>query len=84
MIKLIEKITTMSNETYDSLKKIECIVIPTIATFYATFAEIWGLPYADKVSATLGAIAIFLGGVLLISSKVYTRDAAENKNGSDF
>lgn len=74
MLKFIEKITTMSNETYDALKKIECILIPAIATFYATFAEIWGLPFADKVGATLGAIAVLLGAILIMSSKVYARD----------
>jgi hypothetical protein len=61
----------MSNKVYDILKFIAQIVLPALATFYATLAGIWGLPMGKEVSSTIMAIDTLLGAVLMISSKQY-------------
>ena len=38
---------------------------------YSTLANIWGLPFAEQIPATISAIGLFLGTVLGISSAEY-------------
>lgn len=61
----------MSNKVYDILKFIAQIVLPALATFYVTIANLWGLPYPDEISGTVMAIDTFLGAILMISSNQY-------------
>ena len=60
-----------SNKVYDILKFVALIVLPALATLYATLGNIWGLPYTNEISATIMAVDTFLGAVLKISSDVY-------------
>lgn len=72
----------MSNKVYDVLKWIATLVLPALATLYATLAGIWGLPYGEAISATIMAIVTFLGVVLKISSDNYYKkieNTTENK-----
>ena len=68
----------MSNKVYDILKYIATLVLPALATLYATIAGIWNLPYGEAVSATIMAIVTFLGVVLKISSDSYYKSLEEN------
>lgn len=61
----------LSNQTYDILKYIAQIVLPLVATCYATLAKIWGLPFAVEIPATITAIDTLLGGLLVKASKDY-------------
>lgn len=61
----------MSNKTYDILKYIAQIVLPAVATLYATLAQIWSLPYADAIPLTIMAVDTFMGVLLKISSDQY-------------
>ena len=61
----------MSNRTYDILKYIAQIVLPALATLYATLAQIWSLPYADAIPLTIMAVDTFMGVLLKISSDQY-------------
>lgn len=61
----------MSNQTYDILKYIAQIVLPAVATLYATLAQIWSLPYADAIPLTIMAVDTFMGVLLKISSDQY-------------
>lgn len=54
----------ISNGTYNLLKKVVTVVLPALATLYATLSLVWGLPNSEAVVATLAALATF-GGVLL-------------------
>lgn len=63
---------TLSNKTYDRLKFVTLIALPALATFYLTVAQIWHLPSATEVAATITAIDTFLGALLGLSSKNYT------------
>lgn len=63
----------MSNKMYDTLKFIAQIVLPALATFYATLAGIWGLPYPKEISGTVMAIDTLLGAILMISTSQYNK-----------
>ena len=61
----------MSNKTYDILKYIAQIVLPSLGTLYFALASIWGLPYGEQIVGTITAVDAFLGAVLKISSDKY-------------
>ena len=66
----------LSDRTYDILKWIQKIFV-LLATFYATVANIWGLPYGDEISKTCLALASVLLGILEIASATYNKDLTE-------
>lgn len=53
----------MSNKTYDLLKMIALIAAPLI-TFIGAVCIIWGVPFAEQITATLAAIDTLLGTIL--------------------
>ena len=61
----------LNGKVYDVLKFIAQIVLPAIAALYGTLAGIWGLPYGEAIVATISAVDVFLGAVLMIDSKNY-------------
>lgn len=63
----------LSNKVYDILKFIAQLVLPALATLILTLFSIWGIPYGEQISATIMAIDTFLGAVLGISSKAYSK-----------
>lgn len=63
-----------TDKIYDILKYIAQIVLPLLATFYAAIAEIWGLPFAVEIPATITAVDAFLGGLLVKASKDYNKN----------
>ena len=52
----------LSNTVYDKLKLIAWIVAPLI-TLIGAICTIWGVPNAEKITATLAAIDTFLGAL---------------------
>lgn len=64
----------MTNKVYDVLKWVALIGLPAVTTLYLTLATIWGFPYAEAIGATLGAVDVFLGAVLGISSINYKKE----------
>lgn len=69
----------MSNETYDTLKKIALYILPALATLWLTLSKIWGFPYGAEIGATITAIDTFLGACLGISSAQYHEAEREDK-----
>ena len=63
----------LKNKTYDILKPIALIVLPALATFYASLGKIWGLPYTEQVVLTITAVDTFLGALLKVSSNNYKK-----------
>lgn len=63
----------LSNKVYDILKFIAQLVLPALATLILTLFSIWGIPYGEQISATIMAIDTFLGAILGISSKAYSK-----------
>lgn len=63
----------MSNKVYDILKWTAQLVLPALATFYLTIANIWGLPFGEQISGTIMALDTLLGVILGISSAKYNK-----------
>ena len=69
----------MSNTVYDILKYLTIIVFPAIGALYTGLSQIWNLPYAAEVPATITVICTFLGAILCISTAQYNRDDKEDE-----
>lgn len=64
----------MSNKLYDVLKYVAMIVLPGIATFYATIGGIWNLPYTEGIVGTITAVDCLLGSLVGVSSYNYNKE----------
>lgn len=77
----------LKNGTYDVLKWVATIVLPSLAVLYGTLGKIWGLPYTEQIPLTITAIQVFMTALLGISSTNYYKDQAEevvvDENESD-
>ena len=74
----------MSNKTYDILKYLTIIVLPAIGTLYTGLSQIWALPYAAEIPATIMAVCTFLGAILCISTAQYNNgDLSEEDETKD-
>ena len=67
----------MKNKTYDRLKFIAQVVLPLLATFYVTLAELWRLPFSTEISGTIMAIDTLMGGILMKLSSDYKKKVSE-------
>ena len=67
----------ISNATYDVLKYLTIIVLPAIGALYTGLSQIWSLPYAAEIPATITVICTFLGAILCISTAQYNKDNHE-------
>ena len=67
------------NRTYDTLSFISRIILP-LSVLITTLGDIWGIPYAIQISATLCAIDVFLGSVLVSSKKKYDEVNADDNS----
>ena len=54
----------MSNKTYDTLKLIALILTPVLA-FLASVANIWNIPHAEQIVATLTGIDTLVGAIVV-------------------
>ena len=68
------KFTKLSDNAYDTLKWLCLIFIPVLSVAYAGLSEIWGLPFATQIPATLSVLQAFLGGLLGVSTITYQRE----------
>ena len=64
----------MSNKLYDILKFIAQLLLPSLATLWATLGKIWNWPLVTEIAATICAIDTFLGAILKLSSMQYKKD----------
>lgn len=69
---------TFSNKTYDQLKFIFLILLPALATLYATVGAVWGAPKVEEISGTIMALDTFGGALVLRSSKNYSKDESNH------
>lgn len=69
--KVNEYVFAIDPAVYDVLKYISQLALPGLATFYFTLAQIWSLPYADSVSATIMGIVAFMNALLAVNSAMY-------------
>ena len=68
----------LKDSTYDFLKWMVVIVLPAIGALYTGLSQIWTLPYASEIPATITVICTFLGAVLCISTAQYNKDTHED------
>jgi len=61
----------LPDKLYDILKWTVCILLPAFGVFYVAMAGTWGLPYAEEISKTAQAVALFIGSLIGISSVQY-------------
>lgn len=71
----------LSNRVYDVMKYVVTIGLPALTTLWLTLASIWGFPYAEPIGATLGAVTVFLGALLGVSSAKYKATNGVKENG---
>ena len=64
----------LPNKVYDVLKWVAILLFPALATLIAAVFKIWDIPYGPEISATITAIATFLGTVLGVSALKYKGD----------
>jgi hypothetical protein len=73
-----ERKSVLSHSLYDKLKFVAQILLPGLATLWATIGTIWGLSNTTELVATITAFDTFLGFALQLSSRRYY------KNGANF
>lgn len=64
----------MNDKTYDIMKWIAMILLPSIGTLYFVLSSIWGLSYGEQIVGTITAVDTFLGACLGLSSKQYNKE----------
>lgn len=61
----------ISNKLYDFLKWFSLIAIPATEVFWLTVGKVWNFPYLTEVGATIGALGVFIGTLIGVSTKAY-------------
>lgn len=69
----------LSNTAYDVLKYLTIIVLPAIGALYTGLSQIWNLPYAAEIPATITVICTFLGAILCISTAQYNSNEGKHE-----
>lgn len=62
----------ISNNTYDTIKIIALLIAP-IATFVAALVDIWGIPYGSQIVATISALDVFVGALVVTLKTLYDK-----------
>ena len=75
--------SAMSNKMYDVLKYLTIIVLPAIGALYTGLSQIWELPYAAKIPATITVICTFFGAILCISTAQYNRGDMDEEDATE-
>lgn len=66
---------TLPEKTYDLLKWVAMIVLPSLGTLYLALATLWGFPYGQQIVSTVAALTTFLGIFLGVSSSNFKQVA---------
>jgi hypothetical protein len=67
----------LSSNKYDKIKMAAVLGFPLVITLYLTLANIWNWPNREEIAATLGGVNVFLGGVVVVASKVWNKSDAK-------
>lgn len=70
----------MPDKLYDILKWVCLIALPACAVLYFTLAKIWGLPYGAEITATINAVALFIGALIGVSQISINKEEAEHED----
>ena len=68
----------MSNKTYDIIKDVSLLWMPTAITLYGVISATWGLPYGEQILATLTGLNAALGAVVKYYKSKYDKESESN------
>lgn len=66
----------MSNKTFDILRTIEAIIVP-LFTFLIALTDIWDVPHAAQLAATIAALNVAFGAIIEALRKNYNKGIKE-------
>ena len=69
----------LNDKVYNTLKWICLIALPALAVLYFTLAKIWGLPYGAEITATINAIALFIGTLIGVSQLSINKEESDEE-----
>lgn len=64
----------LSNKTYDIMKWVVQLLIPALITLYGVIGSTLKFPYTQEVLTIAGAVDVFLGTILKISTDNYNKE----------
>lgn len=67
----------MNDKTYDVIKDIALLWMPTLITFYGVISVAWSFPHGDAVIATLTGLNTALGAVVKYYKSKYDKESEE-------
>lgn len=71
----------LTNKIYDVLKYISTILIPALVVLIASISAAVGFD-ASVICAIIGAIGVFVGSLIGVSTSQYNKRKGENGDGS--
>lgn len=77
----VPKNPMLNASTYDVLRFLVVIVLPSLGALYFGLAQIWGLPKAEEVVGTLALVNTF-GGVLLRTARKSYENSESRYDGA--
>lgn len=72
----------MSNKAYDTLKLIALVLTPVLA-FAASMANIWEVPHAEQIVATLTGLDTLVGAIVVALKTAYDKKEGEGDGTED-
>ena len=69
----------LPSKVYSILKWVCLIALPALAVLYFTLAKIWGLPYGAEITATINAVALFIGALIGVSQINYNKEGGNDE-----
>lgn len=64
----------LSNKAYDVMKWVVQLLIPALITLYGVIGTTLNIPYTEQVLTIGGAVDVFLGTILKISTNNYNKE----------
>lgn len=64
----------LSNRTYDWLKWVSMIAIPSVEAFWLTVGKVWCFPHLTEIGTTIAAVGVLIGALIGVSSQNYWDD----------
>ena len=68
----------LPDKVYQILKWVALIFIPALVVLIQTVGGVWGWPYINEITVTLGAIGLFLGSLIGVSTIQYNKKVNDN------
>lgn len=67
----------INNKVYDTLKFIALAIVPVLA-FIASLVNIWDVPNADKITASLTALDTMISALVVVLNTIYNKKVSDN------